>query len=576
MPGVTPTPTVAYFTMEAGLDPAMPTYSGGLGILAGDTLRAAADLGMPMFGITLLHRKGYFRQHLDAHGNQSESACIWSPDQFLDEMPPRVTITLAGRPVAIRCWRYRVQGVTGHVVPVYFLDADLEENAPGDRTLTDYLYGGDQRYRVSQEAVLGIGGVAMARALGYQGVRVFHMNEGHSALLVLALLAEQNENRQVGVLTESAREAIRRMCVFTTHTPIPAGHDQFPTNLMREILGDATCAALGGAGGCLDRTLNMTYLALYFAHYVNGVALRHGEISRDMFPNYPINSITNGVHATTWTSPPFQRVYDRHFPEWRRDNRYLRYAVGIPLAELRQAHAEAKRSLLDEVRNTTGVILDPTAMTIGFARRATPYKRANLLFTDVERLRRMSRQVGPLQVLFAGKAHPRDEGGKALIRQVFDAAKALRDDVKIIYLEDYDMALAALMCAGADVWLNTPQKPQEASGTSGMKAAMNGVPSLSVRDGWWLEGHFEGVTGWSIGASEDEPSDQVAEARSLYDKLENVILPLYHRGPDSFAEIMRSTIALNASFFNSQRMMSQYMQNAYLPSDRSGHWFLPG
>lgn len=576
MPGLTPTSTVAYFTMEVGLDPAMPTYGGGLGVLAGDTLRAAADLGMPMFGITLLHRKGYFRQHLDSRGDQTESACTWSPEQFLEELPPRVTITISRRPVQIRAWRYRVQGITGHTVPVYFLDTNLEENTAADRELTDLLYGGDQRYRLSQEAVLGIGGVEMLRALGYQGVRVFHMNEGHSALLVLALLAEQNENRLAGRLTESAREAIRRMCIFTTHTPIPAGHDQFSNELMREVLGEAACTALGGAGGCMDSTLNMTYLALYFSHYVNGVALRHGEISRDMFPNYPINSITNGVHATTWASPSFQRVYDHHFPEWRRDNRYLRYAVGIPLNELRAAHAEAKRTLLDEVRNTTGVSLDPTALTIGFARRATAYKRANLLFTDVERLRRIAREAGPLQILFAGKAHPRDEGGKAMIRQVFAAADALRNDAKVIYLEDYDMALGALMCAGSDIWLNTPQKPQEASGTSGMKAAMNGVPSFSIRDGWWLEGHFEGVTGWSIGGSEDEPSDSAAEARSLYDKLENVILPLYHRRPDAFAEMMRSTIALNASFFNSQRMMSQYMQNAYLPSDRSGHWFLPG
>jgi starch phosphorylase len=565
------TTTVAYFSMEVGLDSAMPTYSGGLGILAGDTLRSAADVGMPLVGVTMLHRKGYFRQQLDAHGNQTEGVWSWSPEEHLEPLAARVAVTLEGRRVAIRAWRYPVRGLSGHVVPVYFLDTALEENSPWDRTLTDHLYGGDQRYRFCQEVILGLGGPAMLRALGHS-VQTYHMNEGHSALLVLGLLEELSGGKPAKV-TEAIRETIRRKCVFTTHTPVPAGHDQFPAELVRNVLGNEFATALAEAQCCLNETLNMTYLALFFSHYVNGVAMRHGEISRGMFPNYPINSITNGVHAATWTAPPFQRLYDQHMPEWRRDNLYLRYAVSLPLNEIQQAHADAKRELLAEVKQRTGSQLDPAVFTLGFARRATAYKRADLLFTDLDRLRRIARQVGPLQVIYAGKAHPADEGGKTLIRRIFEAAAALQDAIRVVYLQDYDITLARALCAGVDVWLNTPQKPQEASGTSGMKAALNGVPSLSVLDGWWIEGHLEGVTGWAIGADHDTPSDPQREVASLYDKLEYVILPLFYGRPLAFAEMVRSTIALNGSFFNAQRMMIQYLQNAYLPADRSAeHW----
>jgi starch phosphorylase len=330
-------------------------------------------------------------------------------------------------------------------------------------------------------------------------------------------------------------------------------------DLARHVLGDEVTAALGTAHCCLDATLNMTYLALFFSHYVNGVAMRHGEISRDMFPGYPINSITNGVHAVTWTAEPFHRLYDAHIPEWRRDNHYLRYAVGIPSGEVQQAHSECKRSLLFEVKRRSGIDLAPHALTLGFARRATPYKRADLLFSDLQRLRRIAEQAGPLQVIYAGKAHPHDEGGKAMIRRVFAAAARLGNTVPVVYLEDYDMALAKLLCSGTDVWLNTPKKPQEASGTSGMKAALNGVPSLSVLDGWWVEGHVEGRTGWAI--VEDAVGAQ--ESSLVYDKLEYVVLPLFYGRPMAFADLRRSTIALNGSFFTAQRMMSQYVLNAY-------------
>jgi starch phosphorylase len=554
---------VAYFSMEVGLSPAIPTYAGGLGVLAGDTLRAAADLGVPMVGVTLLHRKGFFRQHLDASGNQSESPSIWYPEELLEPMEPRISVAICDREVQVRAWRYLVHGVTGHSVPVYFLDTALPENSPWDQSITDHLYHGGDEYRLCQEVVLGLGGVAMLRALGHGTLQLYHMNEGHSALLALALLMEQTEGRGLSAVTKADTEAVRQRCVFTTHTPVPAGHDQFPLEMVRNVLGEERTMALERAGCCLDSTLNTTYMALVFSHYVNGVSQRHHEISHSMFPFYPINSITNGVHAVTWTAPAFQSLYDRHIPEWRRDNLYLRYAISIPLDEFQQAHAEAKRELLAEVKRRTGVRLDPAVMTIGFARRAAAYKRADLLLSDLDRLERIARQVGPLQLIYAGKSHPRDDSGKDIIRRIFEAAAALGDAVPLVYLEEYDMALGRYLCAGVDLWLNSPQKPHEASGTSGMKAALNGVPSLSVLDGWWIEGHVEGVTGWSIGDDWEPESNPDKEIASLYDKLEYVILPLFYGRPTAFAEMMRSVIALNASFFNAQRMLLQYAENAY-------------
>ncbi len=555
--------TIAYFSMEIGLDPAMPTYSGGLGVLAGDTLRAGADLGLPMVGMTLLHRKGYFRQHLDAYGNQTESPDDWEPEEFLEPQSPRIELGIEGRTVHVRAWRYLLSGIRGQKVPVYLLDTKLPENTPWDQTLTDYLYGGDTHYRLCQEALLGLGGMAMLKALGHTHVQTYHMNEGHSALLALALLDEQTGGRPSPTLDQDDIDAVRRRCVFTTHTPVPAGTDQFPASSVGQVLGEEQAARLRVCDCLLNSTLNMTHLALIFSHYINGVSMRHEEISRDMFPTYPVNSVTNGVHCATWTSPPFRRLYDRHIPEWCWDNLYLRYAIGIPLEEILQAHAEAKGNLLAEVEKRTGMRLDPAVMTLGFARRATGYKRADLLFTNLERIRTIACEVGPFQVIYGGKAHPRDEGGKDQIRRVFAAAAALKDAVPVVYIEEYEMDLAKYLCAGADLWLNTPQKPYEASGTSGMKAAINGVPSLSVLDGWWIEGHAEGVTGWSIGDSWEAESDPSQEVASLYDKLERLIIPMYYRQPTDYARVMRSAIALNGSYFNAQRMLTQYLGNAY-------------
>jgi starch phosphorylase len=562
-------PPIAYFSMEIGLDPAMHTYSGGLGILAGDTLRAAADLGVSMLGISLLYRKGYFRQHLDSSGNQTESDSKWSAGKYLEPMLPQVTVTVERRTVRIRAWRYLVYGISGHPVPVYFLDTFLPKNDPYDQTITDYLYGGDERYRLCQEVVLGMGGVAMLRALGYSTVQAFHMNEGHSAFLGLALLEERVKGYELQAVTQENREIVRRQCVFTTHTPVPAGHDSFPLDLVRRVLGEEQTKVLESAECCLNGTLNMTHLALTFSHYINGVGMRHGQVSRNMFPNYPVNSITNGVHAATWVSPPFGQLFDQYVPEWRKDNLYLRYAISIPPEKIQQAHRQAKSDLLAEVARRGGVQLDPKIMTLGFARRATLYKRGDLFFSDLERLKRIAQENGPIQIIYAGKAHPRDGGGKDLIRHIFAAASALSNIIPVIYLEEYDMELAKYMCAGVDLWLNTPQKPLEASGSSGMKAALNGVPSFSILDGWWIEGHIEGVTGWSIGDTSEPESNPAKESASLYDKLELIILPTFYKQPTAFAKIMRSAIATNGSFFNAQRMVSQYMQNAYYAVEES-------
>jgi starch phosphorylase len=556
-------PHVAYFSMEIALDPAVPTYAGGLGVLAGDTLLSAADLGLPMVGLTLLYRHGYFRQQLDAAGNQSELPEEWRPEELLEPVEPQVTVEIEGRDVRVRAWRWKIVGSRGHVVPVYLLDTALEQNLPWDRTLTDSLYSGDDRYRLCQEVVLGIGGVRLLAALGNGAIETYHMNEGHAALLSIAIVEQRLAGRPLSAATRDDLDALRRRCVFTTHTPVPAGHDQFSRELTERVLGRERATALARAGRFHDGRLNMTNLALHASNYINGVGMRHGEVSRGMFPAYPVRAITNGVHAVRWTSSPFAALYDHHIPEWRRDNLYLRYAIGIEPKEIAAAHAEAKRTLLEEIREHSGVKLDPNVFTIGFARRATEYKRPELLLRDLERLRSIALRLGPFQVIYSGKAHPQDKSGREAIRHVFEAAGRLAGRVPIVYVEDYDLHRARFLTAGVDLWLNTPQRPQEASGTSGMKAALNGVPSLSVLDGWWLEGHIEGVTGWSIGHDDNGPSDPAVEAASLYEKLESLILPMFYGRPEAWQTVMRSTIALNGSFFNTQRMLRQYAQNAY-------------
>lgn len=554
---------IAYFSMEVAVDSRMPTYSGGLGVLAGDTLKSCADLKIPVVGVSLLYRHGYFEQHLDEQGNQQEAPAIWDPAQFAAPLPARVTVTIEGRPVLVGAWRYDITGVTGYQVPLILLDVNLEVNTPDDRELTSWLYGGDERYRLAQEIILGIGGLRMLQALGYSALERLHMNEGHAALLVLELL-RQNRKGTSAVLDF---DDVRQRCVFTTHTPVPAGHDQFSYELFARVAGEPLGAEATHMLGGRDR-LNMTLLALNMSHYVNGVAKKHGEVSREMFAQYPIDSITNGVHSRTWTCESFRNLYDRYIPGWVNDPFALRYAISIPKEEIWDAHVQAKTRLMEEVARRTSLPFKNDVLTIGFARRATAYKRVDLLFHDPGQLADIAGAIGPIQVLFAGKAHPKDSGGKDLIRRVVAAAKELKDRVAIAYLENYDMDLARLLTSGVDLWLNTPLRPLEASGTSGMKAAHNGVPSLSVLDGWWLEGHIEGVTGWSIGPwqASTPPPEEVnqRDAQDLYQKLRTEIAPAFYTRREHWMEIMRQTIAFNASFFNTHRMVQQYATNAYL------------
>src|SRR5918999_3094395 len=444
------TPRVAYFSMEIALEQTLPTYSGGLGVLAGDTLRSAADLALPVVGVTLAHRRGYFRQHLDTHGNQSESPAEWFPENSLPEAPARVTVEVEGRQVQVRAWQYSVRGASHHEVPVYLLDTNLPENTEGDRALTDTLYGGDPRYRLCKEVVLGIGGAALLARL-YPGASIHHhINEGHASLLILYLL-ERRLGGDGRAPTVGDIEAVARQCIFTTHTPVPAGHDAFPADLARSVLGPRLSGLLDGAGLCSDGKLNMTYLALRCSRFINAVAHRHKEVSQEMFPGFPMSAVTNGVHAVTWTADPMREVFDRYIPEWRRDTFFLRHACTIPLDEIREAHDRIKRELMDEVVQRTGVQLDPKVFTIGFARRATPYKRADLLFTDLDRLRAIAEHTGPLQIVYGGKAHPRDGNGRDIIKRIFDASHQLGAAVRVVYLENYDMNLGRVLTSGCDV-----------------------------------------------------------------------------------------------------------------------------
>jgi starch phosphorylase len=550
---------IAYFSMEIALSKALPTYSGGLGVLAGDTLRSAADTGASMVAVSLVHRRGYFQQHLDAVGQQTESDVVWHPET----LPPAgriIQLQLQGREITLRAWRFDVVGVTGHVIPVFLLDSDVDGNDPWDRRLTDHLYGGDTYYRLCQEAILGLGGIHLLHALGCQP-EVCHMNEGHASLLAVGLLEARLTPAPLSEATEEDADAIAQQCVFTTHTPVPAGHDQFGLDQMQQVLGHERASVIERFGALHNNLLNMTYLALRFSRYVNGVAMQHGKVSQAMFPQVHVHAITNGVHAATWLSPHFQQLFDKEIPDWRHDNNYLRSVYGIDPATIEATHRLGQQRLFATVTQRTGIELDPDVLTLGFARRVATYKRATLLFHSPERLVEIAERIGGLQILYAGKSHPADNAGKALIREVFaDAEKLNSSSLKIIYLENYDWDLGEQLTGGVDVWLNTPLRPYEASGTSGMKAAMNGVPSLSVLDGWWIEGCAENITGWAIPDADDEAS----EADSLYRKLEHSIAPCF-ADKACWAELRRHCIAINGSFFNTHRMLGQYVANAYFP-----------
>lgn len=552
-------PRIAYFTMEIALQNEIPTYSGGLGVLAGDTIRSAADLDLPMVTVSLVSRDGYFRQTIDSEGRQHEQADQWDPGAWTKPLHARVAVPIEGQHIWVGGWFYVLKGHMGGRQPVILLDTDLAENSAEDRQLTHYLYGGDPAYRLKQEIVLGIGGARMLHALGFT-LRQYHMNEGHSALLTLQLLRNYAYPAADVRAGEPSYDIprIRELCNFTTHTPIEAGHDKFSYDLVERTLGDfidaSTLRHLAGADA-----LNMTRLALNLSEYVNGVAKRHAETSRKMFPGYRVNAVTNGVHPFTWAAPSFRKLYDAHLPGWCHEPEVLiRADCCISDDAIWTAHVQAKQALLAEISARCGISLDLDVPIIGFARRMTAYKRADLLFTDLARLKAMAKQW-PFQIVLAGKAHPQDGGGKHLIEVLHSHIGELAEHIRIVYIPNYDMALAASMVAGVDIWLNTPLRPMEASGTSGMKAAFNGVPNLSILDGWWVEGCIEGITGWAIGDGATE-----AEADALYNKLEQVVLPLYYEDRERWIAIMKGAIAKNASFFNSHRMMRRYVCEAYV------------
>ena len=550
---------IAYFSMEIGIDSRIPTYSGGLGILAGDTLKSCADLKVPVIAVTLLYRKGYFYQKLDDAGRQIELPAQWTPSDFLELLPDKITVEIENRNVTVQAWKYNLKSVDeNYSVPILFLDTDISANTDYGRALTNYLYGGDEKYRLAQEIVLGVGGVRMLRKLGYTDIKKYHMNEGHASLLALELLRENKRSEDVFNFDE-----VRNLCVFTTHTPVPAGHDKFSYDLVRNVLGEPipldVLKTLAG-----EENLNMTLLALNLSEYINGVAKKHGEISREMFPGYPIDSITNGVHPYSWAPESFRKLYNKYIPGWAKDPFTLRYIISIPKIEIWNAHMEAKIKLIDYINKESNTGMDYETFTIGFARRASTYKRAGLLFFDVDRLIDISKKAGKIQIVFAGKAHPKDIPGKELIKGIFECIHRIKNDIKIVYLENYDMELGKMVTSGVDLWLNTPLRPREASGTSGMKASLSGVPNFSVLDGWWVEGCIEGITGWSIGKKSIEENSDEKDAQDLYKKLENIIIPMFYKEKEQWLNIMQYCIAFNASFFNTHRMVHEYVLNAYL------------
>lgn len=550
-----PQTNIAYFTMELALRVEVHTYAGGLGVLAGDTVRSSADLELPAVFITLLSRAGYFRQEINSDGAQVEHPDPWEPEQWATPLAAMIGVQIEGRDVWVRPWLYVHTSDLGFGVPVLLLDTDLEQNDSRDRDLTHYLYGGNEEYRLKQELLLGVGGVRILEALGFE-IGTYHLNEGHAAFATVELLKRFPRRRRQNDKTAWAYDAdrVRHLCVFTTHTPVEAGHDRFSYELVERICSDLMPTDALKVFGGEDR-LNMTRLALNLSGYVNGVAQRHAVTAREMFPGFEVHAVTNGVHVGTWAHPAFAALYQSHYPQWMHEPEVLVRADRLPDGELWRAHEKAKADLCQFVQERTGVALDPNVPVIGFARRMTGYKRPDLIFSDLNRLAAIAEKY-PFQLVLSGKAHPADNAGKASIHAIHKAMRELSGRVPVAFLGNYDMSIAKVLIAGADVWLNTPLPPLEASGTSGMKAAVNGLLNMSMLDGWWVEGCIEGVTGWCI--------DDATDARPLYQKLEEVVLPLYYNDRGRWIWMMKQAISKIACYFNSHRMMRRYAAEAYL------------
>jgi glycogen phosphorylase len=575
---------VGYFSLEFGVDESLPVYSGGLGVLAGDHLKSASDLGVPLVGVGLFYREGYFRQVLDASGRQEERYPAHDPSRLpLSPERPVVTVELADRqgelvPVQARAWRADVGRV-----PLYLLDTDVDGNPEWARSITDKLYGGDRRHRLHQELVLGIGGVRLLRALGIEPT-VFHMNEGHSAFLQLERLRELVEDARL-----TRDDGLERLCastVFTTHTPVPAGNEVFAPALVEESVGPLVerCgfdwdefAALGRVD-VGDAVFGLTPFALRTAAHANGVSALHGEVSRDLwravYPGssvdaVPIGSVTNGVHARTWLADELDALLESDDETGAPD---VARVYELTDDALWSAHREAKRRLVQRVtRRGLRASFDEDALTIGFARRFATYKRADLLFSRPDRLAALlADPERPLQIVLAGKAHPADEGGKALLQKVVAFARSAVANGRVIFVPDYDLTLARQLVQGVDLWLNTPRRPLEASGTSGMKAALNGTLNCSILDGWWHEG-YSSDAGFAIRGDADISGDEAqdeADADALFAVLEREVIPTYYDDRGRWIELMRNSIAQLGGRFNTNRMLVEYVEGLYLPAHR--------
>lgn len=545
--------TVAYFTMEIGLTAEIPTYAGGLGMLAADLMMSAADMGVNAACVTVRWQHGYMHQTIRSNGTQSYEEMNWQPQKHMKLLPEKVKVNLEGREITIGAWALTLNG-SGDGVPVLFLDTDVPENRPEDRAITSHLYGGDGFMRLKQEAVLGIGGVRMLRALGYADIGTFHMNEGHAAFLTLELLKERGFKD----------EDVKKSCAFTTHTPVAAGHDVFPYDMAWKVLGDNLPWHIKKLAG--DDALSMTKLAMHLSRRSFAVSKVHGMVSNRMFPGENIDFITNGVHLARWTSPEMQKLLDLRIPGWREKPELLtRHCRELTDEELRTAHKAAKKRLIAEVNKHAPVQFDENMLTIAGARRVVSYKRPELLYTNLLRLKEVC--GGKVQIIHAGNAHPQDPFGQEVIQRMIERSRELKDSVRIAYLPNYNPDLAKLLVAGADVWLNTPTRLHEASGTSGMKAAVNGTINFSTLDGWWIEAfERDPESGWRIGplssalGSEDT---RALDAEDLYTELQYEIVPEYEY-PDHirWTRRMKRSIGL-AGFFNTNRCITEYLTKAW-------------
>ena len=538
---------VGYFTAEIGLWSELHTYSGGLGVLAGDHVKSAADAEIDLIGVTLLYREGYGRQHIDDEGNQTESFGTIDPADHLIDTGLDITLPLDGGTLYAKIWKVEVVGVTGHIVPVYFMDTHHPKNSDYHQSMGARLYGGNDDVRIRQEYLLGVGGVRLLNMLQKDFIGL-HLNEGHCTFALLELLYQG-----------WTREDLSKKILFTTHTPVPAGHDRFDWADVNEVVGDLmpddVVELVKSVGDPEDGArCSMSHLAVALAEQVNAVSNLNAQVASTMFDNYHIHPLTNGVHHITWTSPTMAELFDEKLPGWKHDPTQLSYAGTIADEDLLAARSRNRRIFRELVKASTGVELEEKRLTIGFARRFATYKRANLVFKDLERLSKIG--GGKIQFVFSGKAHPRDEGGKQLIRDIYGSAKNLAAEIPVAFLENYDMDTGLAITSGVDIWLNNPIRPMEASGTSGMKAAMNGVPNCSILDGWWPEGCQHGVNGWAIGESEEDRDDE-RDAENIYSVLEEHVIPTWEKGGSVWANIMRSSIATSARFTGA-RMISEY------------------